>query len=302
MSNIIARGQLSADVPNNGTFTVSYPSLGSAGTADAGAFYGAMDHRLVVGQGALNFPTDFDLAFGANSITVTNLSGATWTAGTDWILELRRQGKQVFRTERSAGGGGVAVNRASRADTILINLGAPDTADADGIAASQAITAAGSGAVLNGAIGATLDVPRNVVGAWTGAAVVTVKGFDEYGEPMQEVSASGAAFTGKKAFKRITSITTSADITGATFGTGDVLGLPVFLPGAAYVLRELQDGVAAAAGTIVPGLRAGGGSTGTTGDVRGTYDPSAAADGAKVFQLIAALPDNQYLGVKQFAG
>ena len=49
-------------------------------------------------------------------------------------------------------------------------------------------------------------------------------------------------------------------------------------------------GAAPTAGTIVAGVTTAGGSTATTGDVRGTYDPNAACDGSKVFELILALP------------
>jgi hypothetical protein len=45
-----------------------------------------------------------------------------------------------------------------------------------------------------------------------------------------------------------------------------------------------------------------GGSTATTGDVRGTYDPNAAADGARVFELVVALMEPGDLGMPQFAG
>lgn len=54
-------------------------------------------------------------------------------------------------------------------------------------------------------------------------------------------------------------------------------------------------------GTLVAGIRTAGGSTATTGDVRGTYKPSIACDGTTVFQLICAIPDRN-LGIKQYAG
>jgi hypothetical protein len=75
----------------------------------------------------------------------------------------------------------------------------------------------------------------------------------------------------------------------------------VFLAGAARVLGEMQDGAKATAGTTVTG-DATVPATATTGDVRGTYDPNAAADGAKVFELICAIDDPSFRGVAQFAG
>jgi hypothetical protein len=295
--SIVVKGVLGAAIPDAGTFTVGYPSrlAPDAGFYDEGTFYGAMSHSLVVGQGVLAFPGKFDLTFGTGNITVTNKSGAAWPAGAEYILDLSTQGKPVFVAT------GKKVNRASRADVLLLNLGAPDAAAANGISLTQSVTTL-IPALLNGAIGVNLDVPRNVVGAWTGAAIVTVIGLDEYGNVLREASASGTTFTGKKAFKKITSITPVGSITAATFGTGDVIGLPVFLPGAGSVLRELQDGATAAAGTLVPGIRTAGGSTATTGDVRGTYDPNVACDGDIVFQLLVSLPDTTFLGVAQYAG
>jgi len=92
--------------------------------------------------------------------------------------------------------------------------------------------------------------------------------------------------------------------TGATgtIGFGDVLGLPVFLPSAAFINAELQDGVAASAGTVVAGLSPATVSTATTADVRGTYDPNAACDGSKVFELLVNLSDPTHRGNPQYDG
>lgn len=301
--SIIVKGTLSSAVADAGTFTVSYPTRPAPdfGVYDEGAFFGAMQHGLVVNQASLPFPGKFDLTLGTGSIVVTNKSGVTWPAGAPWILDLALAGNKPVFLKDVAGGTGRKVNRTARSDSFLIELGAPDVSAANTLSLSQSV-ALGAPALLNGAVGAVLDVPRNVVGAWTGAAVVTVTGYDEYGVLVKESSASGVAFTGKKAFKKITSIVPSAAISLATFGTGDVLGLPVFLSGAGHVIRELQDGATAAAGTLVGGIRTAGGSTALTGDVRGSYDPSVACDGVTVFQLLVSLPDPQYLGIPQYGG
>src|SRR3546814_5681637 len=98
-------------------------------------------------------------------------------------------------------------------------------------------------------------VPRNVV--ITGAASVTsvtftITGTDVFGDDLVETitGPTGAtAASGKKAFKTVTAIAVSATTTAAvTVGTGDVLGLPVYLPSSGAVLKELQDGASATAG------------------------------------------------------
>jgi hypothetical protein len=83
-----------------------------------------------------------------------------------------------------------------------------------------------------------------VVAAWTTAAVLTITGEDEYGDVVVEKSASGTSLTGKKAFKKITGIATSVNITGLTVGTGNVLGLPVYIERASQIVAEIKDGVA----------------------------------------------------------
>jgi hypothetical protein len=188
---------------------------------------------------------------------------------------------------------------------VRVTLGRPIASAANAIVLSQAATlASGLATGINGALAAggvaTLDVPRAVVAAWTNTAVLTVTGTDEYGAVIRESSASGTSFTGKKAFKTITSVTTSADITGLTVGTSKVLGLPMWLASAGEVLRELQDGATATAGTLVAGDVAT--ATATTGDVRGTYAPNSNPNGTLLFEVIAAVRSTEYRGVPQFGG
>ncbi len=293
MSLKIVQGVLSAAVAVSGTFAVSYPDGTNIGT-----FTGGKEHKLSLSGASLSDPGSFSLSFGASTVTVTNRTAAAWPVGATYYLELQIPGQPVTNPERLT-----QPLRSAEAPLVLVNLGSPITADADGICASQSGTAA-TAMTINGALAAsgavTFDVPRNVVGAWTGNAVVTVVGEDEYGVAVTESSASGTSLTGKKAFKTITSVTPSANITSATVGSGDVLGLPVYVHAAVNLIKEGQDGAVATAGTLVAGIQTAGGSTATSGDVRGTYDPNAACDGAKSFQLLVALPDPGYRGIPQY--
>lgn len=290
---------LAADVADAGTFTVGYPT-----GKNAGSYTGGFDHRLATNAYGTLLATagTLGVSFGASNITVTNNLGATMAAGTEVFLQLDQAGEDEEGTtyadpEKMAG-----------MDVIKINLGAPDTADANGYVETQNLTSAGvfsvdttaAAALLAAALDGVADVPRNVVAAWTTTAVLTVTGTDEYGNVLVESSASGTSMAGKKAFKTVTDISVSANVTGLTVGTGDVIGLPVFLQATGDVLRELQDGVAPTAGTLVKGDTTA--ATATTGDVRGTYDPNAAADGSKSFQLIAAISRPDFKGVAQYAG
>lgn len=308
MSHKVIQGALASAVADAGTFDVAYPSrdLPEVGKYNEGDFHLGVQHKLVMNGKELKFPENFGVTIDGTDITITNKTGATWPADSDWYLEMQRPGKAAYRD----GVTGARINRVGRSDVFVINLGAPDAIDDNGIAEAQNLAAAGD-LTLNGALVsdgvAVLDVPRNVIVDSGGAdtAVLTVYGTDEYGVAMREsITLNGTtAVSGKKAFKTITRIAASAAISnGAFVGTGDVLGLPVFLPNVACVFREIADAAAATAGTLVAGDVAAGASTATTADVRGTYDPNSACNGEINFTLFAVLPDPGYLGKPQFNG
>lgn len=187
----------------------------------------------------------------------------------------------------------------------LHSFGAPLAASANGVCASQSLTA-GVDALINGALAsggvATFATPRNVVAAWTTTSVLTVTGTDQYGETIVESSASGTSFTGKKAFKTITRVRCSISVTGLTVGNGDVLGLPVRVDANGIQARNANG--AADAGTFV--AADANTATATTGDVRGTYDPAVALNGSNVVSVLlyCADPLNKAAayGVAQFSG
>lgn len=287
-----------AAVPSGGTITFAYPA-----GKDAGNYRGGAGHSMIARGLMTRFtsPSQFSVAFNASTVVVTYNGATTIPAGTNVSLELGSIGgldapSKLLNT----------TNRTARLDTYLVDFGAVDAAVANGVLASQAITlASGPAAGINGSLAtggvATLDVPRNVVAAWTGTAVLTVTGTDEYGAVVKESSASGTSFTGKKAFKTVTGVSVSADVTGATVGTGNVLGLPHYVPyTAGSVVKEIQDGANATAGTFVAGV--GSAATATTGDVRGTWAPNGTPNGTINFAVVLLSDNANYKGVAQFAG
>jgi hypothetical protein len=282
---------LGSAVATNGTFTVPYPS-----DVSSGSFAGGTAHTAFANQTLFKAPTDFTVAFGSSSATVTWKGTTTLAAGTRVELGFAIVGADDPSRHRDPS----QRKQVFFLNLMTIGLGSPVAGAANSITTTQALLAATTaGAALSGTTVGILDVPRNVVAAWTGTAVLTVKGKDAFGNALTEVSASGTTFTGKKAFKSVTSITTSADITALTVGTGNVLGLPVALPSVAYVLKEIQDGAVATAGTFVGSATVT--PSGTSGDVRGTYVPNATPDGTKAFQLIVAAPAPDDIGVAQYA-
>lgn len=250
MTHKVVSGILASAVADAGTFTAAYPSRESpdpGGYYNEGDFASAFAHKMSMGGADLVYPDDFDLTFGTSSITVTNKTGASWPTASTFNLQLDIAGNPVFRTSTGAR----QMSRMAKSSTFLVNLGAPDVSDADGFCVSQDLTAAGvfsvsttaAAAIAAAALGGIADVPRNVVAAWTGAAILTITGKDSYGNTIVEKSASGTSFHGLKAFKKVTGISVSANVTSLTVGTGNTLGLPFRLPSKGHVLQVIQDGV-----------------------------------------------------------
>lgn len=173
----------------------------------------------------------------------------------------------------------------------------PVAASATAVCAAQAIAAAGN-ATINGASAsggvATLDVARAVNVDSTNAGdttqTVTITGTDYWNQAQTEtITMNGTtAVAGLKAFKTITQVAVSAALAGnLTVGSTDVFGLPYRITNAGYIIRVGWAGALAEdAGTFVAADTTSP-ATATTGDVRGTYDPSSAADGSR--RLVMAL-------------
>lgn len=180
---------------------------------------------------------------------------------------------------------------------IVVANQPPVVGVSNSVAASQSITS-GTPGLVNGALAtagvATMDVPRNIIAAWTGTAVLTVTGTDYYGQVQTEASASGTSFTGKKAFATVTAINVGANVTAATVGTGNALGLPFMVANSADFFSPVFDGAADAA-VAATNLIVGDNTnpaTSTSGDVRGTYLPVGTLNGAKFLAALLKVYDN----------
>lgn len=173
----------------------------------------------------------------------------------------------------------------------FVDYGVIAAASANAVATSQAV-GVGAAFTINGALAsggvATFPTPRNVVAAWTNTSVLTITGTDEYGSILVETSASGTSHTGTKAFKTITSVTSSASITGATVGTGVAIGLPVRVDLNGLIVAKQQNATDAA--TFVPAVTTSP-ATGTTGDVRGTVTFAAAPNGTNSYAVLVKVAD-----------
>jgi hypothetical protein len=291
----IIQHTIASTVGGGASFSVNYPT--NKGPEDyAGGRAHLIDSRsnrqIAAARG------EFSVALGATTFTITLNTNMVYSAGEVIFINLDQA--ELDPNERIV----LADNtRMTQMQVIKIDLGTPTATAANNVVLSQNCTAAtGLATGINGALAAagvaTLDVPRNVVAAWTNTAVVTITGTDQYGRVLRQSSASGTSLASTKAFRTITGVSTSADITGLTVGTGKVLGLPVFLGAAADVISEYQDGAVPTAGTTVAGATAT--ATALTGDVRGTYAPNGTPNGALRFEVLVAVRSTDYLGVTQF--
>lgn len=184
----------------------------------------------------------------------------------------------------------------------------PLTLQAAGLAAAQAVASAGNLTLTAGtgvtttvdATGVTryvLDVPRAVRVVSSGAGdttqTVTFYGYDVYGQAMsQAVTLNGVTpVVSTKVFKSIYRIAVSAATAGnVSAGYADVFGLPVRVTDAGYVISvKWAAALADDAGTFVAAVTTDPATT-TTGDVRGTYAPSSAANGSRRLVMALAVP------------
>jgi len=124
----------------------------------------------------------------------------------------------------------------------------------------------------------------------------TISGFDYFGQAMtQTITTSGLVSTAvntTKAFYQVTSITIGG-ATGAalTVGTTDILGFPVRVIDGSYVVNSgYNNTVGFDAPTAFVKADMTNPATATTGDVRGTLNPSSAPDGTKRLVVAIAVP------------
>jgi hypothetical protein len=172
------------------------------------------------------------------------------------------------------------------------NIAALQALTAFVLAAGAGVTAASDGL---GTVRFRLDTPRSVTLTSAGNASnanFTIRGFDAYGQPMSQtlVGPNVATVQTTKAFASVVSVTANV-APGATtsVGTGDRFALPVRVTDAGYVATAKWAGVLAQdAGTLT--LADGAAATAATGDVRGTYAPTSASNGARRLVMCIAVP------------
>ena len=176
-------------------------------------------------------------------------------------------------------------------DSVPVAKGAANVAAASVWTSAITLTAGTGTTSVVRADGTTViqfDVPRAAsVTLGSGSPTtrtVTITGYDVYGQAMSEQIITGTTpsttVNGKKAFYQVASATISGSaVVTISLGTSDILGLPVRVTSGSYLgsvnyagAFTTDSGTFTVADTTNP-------ATATTGDVRGTYVPSAATNG-----------------------
>lgn len=315
MSLITTKGTLAAALATNGTLVIGYPNDPDTGVASTlGDFTDGVNFKFVVGSNGYSAPNDFSLAFAATTITLTYLGASTLPVGAQWFLTLDRPGidaNVAGLNDRNAYTSSLAAKTAlvkprncfPVPNLTMVDMGSPVAAAAAGLRAAAAIGAAGALVLLATA----LDVPRQIL--FTTAStetglVLTISSVDYYGNVVTDnvtINAVAGTFASNKT--HLGAITVTADrasVGTVAIGTNSVLGLPVWLPNAGFVLIEMVDGAKVTTGTFVAGVSVQTKSTATTADVRGTYLPATAVNGAHSYQIYCLLPDPLFIGNPQF--
>lgn len=304
MSFLVLEATPSAAVASAGTIAFTLANAAQWGQVK---YQGA--HKLYARglQAVFTHPNDFTVSASGATVTVTYNGSTSIPAGTLVKLQLEIPGEDSYAT--------VAHNesvkdyydnvRAVTARPVRVLFGATAAGSATAILNAQALAVTTLQTLTTPYV---MDAPRAVTIKSSGAdtAVITIRGYDEFGVAMSEsLTLNGtSAVNGKKAFKTVVSYqAASAPANNLSIGTTNIFGLPFFLPGGTsagigYVLKEIQDGAVATAGTVVGGDLTK--ATATTGDVRGTITPNTTPDGSKIYECVIMSPDLSFKGVSQY--
>jgi hypothetical protein len=121
----------------------------------------------------------------------------------------------------------------------------------------------------------------------------TITGRDVYGQLMTQTRAGPNANTVNttKAFSEIISIAVSGAVgTNTSVGVSSILGLPFRITDAGYIVKAGWAGVLAQDAGTFTAADVTSPATASTGDVRGTYLPSSAADGTRRLVFTYVIP------------
>ncbi len=278
-----------------GTLSMPYPE-----GRNEGHFFGGVNHTLSIEGNFFRSPRDFTLLIQHDRILFTWHGGFVLPAGTLLNIQAEIPGGDYYFDPKI----GVTVLNMVHSPMFMVNLASPADAESN-YWVEPANAAEGQPLTL---VRTQIVTPRNVVvhsKTDNSHATFTIEGEDLYRRSMiEKITAPNAGKTeGKKAFAQIRRITSSHALKGEiSIGSGNKLGLPVYLPSPGYLLREIIDGLAITGGTIIAGENDV--PSAITGDRRGTYTPPASVtlNGKHSIHLLLSLLAPGNIGIPDYAG
>lgn len=288
---------LDRDVPRGDTINIPYPR-----GKNEGSFFSAINHNMGIDGQFYICPKDFIVTMRKDHIALHWHSTHDLRKGMLLNVQLEEPGGDFYFDQKR----GTTILNMVQSSMYMVNLGGPRVENANLYVRSMQIRAEKELVVS----GEQPFTARNAVVHSTQDntdCVFRIIGSDLYGRPMVEdiqgPSAEAGRADGNKAFTKITRILVKGDCHGEiSVGSGSRFGLPVFLPGPGFVMREMMNGSAVTGGIIAAGETRF--PTATTGDTRGTYMPPRPheLDGRTAIHLLLSLPSPGNIGLPDFAG
>jgi hypothetical protein len=282
-------------LPPKGTLTLPYPE-----GKNEGHFFGGVNHTLSIEGNFFRSPRDFTLLTQHDRILFTWNGSFALPAGALLNVQAEIPGGDFYFDTKL----GITVLNMVHSPIFMVNLASPPAADERYWVEPTVINDTHPLKLARTQIAAARNVAIYCSGDNSHATFI-IEGEDMYRRGMLEkitAPASGVA-DGKKAFAQVRRVTPTQPCNGnVSIGTGNKLGLPVFLPSRGYMLREIIDGEAVTGGIITAGETAV--PTATTGDRRGTYSPppGVTLNGKHTIHLLLSLLAPGNIGIPDYAG
>jgi hypothetical protein len=282
-------------LPPKGMLTLPYPE-----GKNEGHFFGGVNHTLSIEGNFFRSPRDFTLLTQPDRILFTWQGKFALPAGALLNVQAEIPGGDFYFDAKL----GITVLNMVHSPMFMVNLASPAASDDHYWVAQGAV----SGTHPLKLAHTQTPIARNLVIHSSGDnshATFIIEGEDLYRRGMLEkitAPATGKA-EGRKAFTMVHRITSTHPCNGTiSVGTGDRLGLPVFLPSRGYLLREIINGDAVTGGIIFAGETAP--PTAITGDRRGTYTPPPdfKPNGKHSVHLLLSLLAPGNIGIPDYAG
>lgn len=288
---------LERDILRGDSITVGYPR-----GKNEGSFFSAINHNMGIDGRFYICPKDFIVTMKKDHFALHWRGPHDLKKGTLINLQLEEPGSDFYFDPKR----GNTILNMVQSSMYMVNLGGPRVENANLYVRSMRVEGLKELLVS----GEQPYTARNVVIHSTqdnSDCIFRITGRDLYRRPVVEdikgpTDISGR-MDGNKAFARVTHIAVKGECRGEiSIGTGSKLGLPVFLPAAGFVMREMLNGIAVTGGIITPGETRV--PTATSGDTRGTYIPPHPhnLDGATAVHLLLSLPSPGNIGLPDYAG